>query len=585
MIHRWRPKSIACSALGMTAALALGCSGFVGHRATGGGATSGGGNTTGGPGGTGTSTTGQGGAGGTGMITPGVFAPAGTRLRRLTSLEYRNSVVDLLGAGTQVTVELEKDTSYNNLTAVAASTIALSATLTEQLETSALALASALVKDTARRTKVVGCTPTGAADEACMRTFVTNFGRRAFRRPLTTDEITQYAALGKTAMTTLSDFWGGVEYVVAGFLQSPGFIYRTEIGATDPAAPAGARALGGYELAARLSYFLWGSTPDDALLTAANDNSLVTAAGLTTQIERLRASPRVQDSLVEVFSQVLRLGEVDALSQSPTLFPAAASVTLGASMRGETQALLRNLLGRDGDYRELFTTTQTFVNAELASLYGVPAPSGTGLVATALPASGPRGGLLGHASFLALNAHPDGTSPTLRGKFIVETLLCRSIPPPPNDVITEIPEADKAKTKRDQLRVHQTLNTCAVCHTLMDPIGLALEHFDAIGAYRDTDRGMPLDVTGTVSGKSFNGARELGQLLANGLVTADGHSQTAECVVRNLLRVATGRLEHAGDAPVVTSVTTAFAGDTYRLSTALAKVAASDSFRFVGEPQ
>jgi hypothetical protein len=571
----------------LAAALSLGCTGSVGHRGVGAGATSGGGNTTGGPGagGTGTSTTGQGGAGGTGTITPGVFAPAGTRLRRLTSLEYRNSVVDLLGAGTQVTVELEKDTSYNNLTAVAASTIALSATLTEQLETSALALANALVKDTTRRQRVVGCTPTGATDETCMRTFVTTFGRRAFRRPLTPEEITQYVGLGRTAMTTLSDFWGGVEYVVAGFLQSPGFIYRTEIGATAAAAPAGARALDGYELATRLSYFLWGTTPDDALLTAAGDNALATPAGLAPQIERLRASPRVQDSTVEMFSQVLRLGEVDALSQSPTLFPAAASATLGVSMRGETQSVLRDLLGRDGDYRELFTTTRTFVNAELASLYGVPAPSGSGLAATTLPASGPRAGLLGHASFLALNAHPDGTSPTLRGKFIVEALLCRSIPPPPNDVVTEIPEADRSKTKREQLRVHQTLDTCAGCHTLMDPIGLALEHFDAIGAYRETDRGMALDVTGTVSGKSFNGARELGQLLANGLLTPDGHAQTAECVVRNLLRVATGRLEHAGDAPVVSSVTAAFAAGAYRLGTALAKVAESDSFRFVGEPQ
>jgi hypothetical protein len=516
---------------------------------------------------------------------PGVFAPAGTRLRRLTSLEYRNSVVDLLGAGTEVTVELEKDTRYNNLTSVAASTIALSAALTEQLETSALALAAALVKDTARRQRVVGCTPTGVTDEACLRTFVTSFGRRAFRRPLTTDEINQYVALGKTAMTTLSDFWGGVEYVVAGLLQSPGFIYRAEIGATDSAAPAGARALGGYELATRLSYFLWGTTPDDVLLTAANDNELATVEGLTQQIERLRASPRVQDAMVEVFSQVFRLSELDALSQSPEIFPAAASATLGASMRGETQAVLRDLFGRDGDYRELFTTMNTFVNAELASLYGVRASTGTGLVAAALPADGPRAGLLGHASFLALNAHPDGTSPTLRGKFIVETLLCRAVPPPPNDVVTEIPEADKGKTKREQLRVHQTLTTCAGCHALMDPLGLALEHFDGVGAYRETDRGMALDVTGTVSSKSFNGARELGRLLADGLLTPDGHPQTAECVVRNLLRAATGRLEHAGDLPVVTGVTAAFAGGSFRLGAALAKVATSDSFRFVGEPQ
>jgi len=525
------------------------------------------------------------GVGGTGTPTvPGVFTPAGTRLRRLTALEYRNAVTDLLGTGTQVTVELEKDTAYNNLKSVAASTIALSASITEQFETSALALASSLVKDTVRRAKVVGCTPTGATDEACLRTFVTSFGRRAFRRPLAAEEVTLYTGVGKNAMTVLSDFWGGVHYALAGLLQSPHFLYRTEIGVADPAVPGG-RVLDDYELASRLSFLLWSTTPDDALLDAAAAKSLSTTSGMQQQVDRLLASPRAQDTIVDVFSQMLRLGDLDNLSQSATVFPAAASATLGASMRTETQTLLRDLLGRDGDYRELFTTTQTFVNAELAKLYGVPAPAGTGFVATTLPAAGPRAGYLGQASFLALNAHPDGTSPTLRGKFIVETLLCNSVPPPPNDVITEIPEKDKSKTMREQLQIHQTLSSCAACHQAMDPMGLALEHFDGIGAYRETDRGMALDVTGTIGGMAFNGARELGQLLADALKTPDNNPETADCLVRNLFRVATGHLERAGDLPVVTNLSTAFTADGFHVRGILAKLVASDAFRFVGQPE
>lgn len=520
-----------------------------------------------------------------GAAAPRSFSPAGTRLRRLTSLEYRNSVVDLLGAGTQITVELEKDTTYNNLTSVAASTIALSAKLTEQLETSALALATALVKDSARRQKVVGCTPTGTTDETCLRSFVTSFGRRAFRRPLTAEEITDYVALGKNAMTTLSDFWGGVQYVVAAVLQSPGFFYRSEVGVSDAAAPAGARALDGYQLAARLSYFLWSTTPDDALLSAADAGSLARIDDLRREVDRLLASPRVDDALVDVFSQVLRLPELDTLPQSPTLFPSAGSATLGASMRGETQAVVRDLFARNGDYRELFTTTKTFLNAELATLYGVRAPTGTGFVATTLPADGARGGLLGQASFLALNAHADGTSPTLRGKFIVETLLCNAILPPPNDIVTDIPEKDRNKTKREQLAIHQTLPVCAGCHAMMDPLGLALEQFDAIGAYRETDRGMALDVSGSIDGKAFGGPRELGRLLADGLKTVENQPESADCLVRTLLRVATGHLERAGDQPVVTNLTAAFAADTFRVRNVLAKVATSDAFRFVGLPE
>jgi hypothetical protein len=510
--------------------------------------------------------------------------PAGTRLRRLTTLEYRNAVVDLLGAGTQVTIELERDTSYNNLTSLAASTIALSAKAVEQFEASALAISAALAKDTARRQKVVGCAPAGATDETCMRTFVTNFGRRAFRRPLSADEVTAYAGVGKTAATALTDFWGGVQYALAGLLQSPNFLYRTEIGVADAAAPGG-RSLDGYELASRLSFMLWGTTPDDALLDAAGAKSLTTVDGLRAQADRLLASPRAQDTVVEVLSQMLRLGDLDTLAQSATLFPAASSPTLGASMRGETQAFVRDLVTRDGDYRDLFTSTQTFLNPELAKLYGVPAPAGTGFVSAVLPATGPRAGYLGQASFLALNAHPDGTSPTFRGKFIVETLLCNSIPPPPNDVITEIPEKDKTKTKREQLKVHQTLPTCGACHALMDPLGLALEKFDGIGVYRDTDRGMALDVTGTIGGIAFNGARELGQVLGGMLKTAEGNPETADCLVRNLFRAATGHLESAGDAPVVNVLSSAFSADGFKVRGALARLVASDAFRFVGQPE
>lgn len=565
---------------GMTAASGAGGSGATGGT----GAAPGSGGSGVGGSGTGGGPAGSGGSAGV-PIAPAAFSPAPSRLRRLTSFEYENSVLDLLGPGTVVTVELEKDAAYNNLTSLAASSIALSAPLTEQLEASAYALAGSLVNDTARRQALVGCAPVGNADPACLRTFVRTFGRSAFRRPLTNEEVELYAAVGDAAAAALGTFWGSVEYTLAAMLQSPSFFYRTEFGIAD-LAEAARRNLDGYEIATRLSYYLWSTTPDRQLLDAAEAGTLATPEGLTAEMDRLLASPRAALAVTRVLSEMLRLGELDLLVQSPTLFPAVASPTLGASMRAETEAVLGDLVfTRNGDYRELFTSTRTFLNGELASLYGVTGPNGTGLVAHDLPLDGPRAGYLGQGSFLALNAHADSTSPTFRGKFIVETLLCEGIEPAPMDVVAELPEKDKSKTLREQLVVHQSDPTCAGCHAMMDPLGLALEHFDAIGAYRETDRGMPLDVTGTLADIPFDGARALGTLLTSQPTTDGGIPKVADCLVRNLYRAATGHLELAGEQSLIAAQSADFAVNGFAVQRALRTIVTSEAFRIVGLPE
>lgn len=511
------------------------------------------------------------------------FTPGPSRLRRLTSYEYRNSVIDLLGAGTQVTTELDRDDRQNNLTAVAAASIALNATVTEQLTSSAFELAAALARDNARREKVVGCTPSGATDETCLRSFVTSFGQRAFRRPLTGEEVEQYVSLGKRAMSQSSDFWSGVQYALAGLLQSANFLYRTETGIESAAAPQ-ARLLTGYELASRLSYMLWSTTPDALLMTAAADGTLATNEGLQQHAERLLSSPRADESLMRIFTEMLRLDDLEHLVQSPAVFPAAASSTLGHSFRNETQLVLRDLvLSRDGDYREFFTSTQTSLNAELGKLYGV-AVGGSEFVSTTLPANGPRAGYLGHGSFLALEQTAENTSPTRRGKFLLETVMCSSIPPPPDDAATDLPVGSEHETLRKQLEVHTQNAACAGCHSVMDPLGLALEHFDGIGAYRENDRGMPLDVKGEIAGVTFNGARELGQALATRVTNEQGNLKVTDCLVRNLYRVATGRVEDTGEEPVVIELSSAFTAGGFKVRAIVAKLITSDAFRFVGSP-
>jgi Protein of unknown function (DUF1592)/Protein of unknown function (DUF1588)/Protein of unknown function (DUF1595)/Protein of unknown function (DUF1585)/Protein of unknown function (DUF1587) len=509
------------------------------------------------------------------------FSPAPSTLRRLTVVQYRNSVRDLLGAGVTVPTDLEPDTALDGFASIGAARIALSAQATEQFETAALAMAHQALSNTATRGALVGCTPAGTTDDTCARAFVTRFGRRAWRRDLAADEVTRYATVATSASTMLKDFWGGLEYGLAGLLQSPHFLYREELGVPDPA-EATRRIFTGYELASRLSYLMWNSTPDDALLDAAKAGTLATPTGLGAEAQRLFNSPRSHEATGSFFSERLQLSDLDSLPQTPTAFP-QVSATLGASMRTETLNVLDDLIfNGDNDYRQLFDTTTTFVNTELAKLYGLPAVTGTAFVKTTLPATSPRAGFLGQGSFLAAGSHADSGSPTRRGKFIREVLLCRAVPSAPPDVDTTFPvDAPGAakRTTRQKLEQHRTLGaSCATCHQMMDPIGLGLENFDGIGAYRTMEVGKPIDASGDLDGVAFTDARGLGAALKN-------HPDVGSCLARGVLRYAMGHLETAGEQSVVDAVAQQFATDGYRFRSLLFSVVASAGFRYAGIPQ
>jgi hypothetical protein len=517
--------------------------------------------------------------GGGGSAEPaGPFVPAEARLRLLTTRQYRETLRDLLGAAVPEDLNLEAEARISGYAELAAASLTLSGLATEQLEEAAFELAHAAVLDEATRRRLVTCTPSSSEDEECLRDFVSEFGRSVFRRPLEDDETERYAGLAVLAATTASDFWAGVEYSLAAFLQSPNFLYRAELGKPSDIGD-GTRVLEAYEMASRLSFFLWGSTPDAQLLDAAQTGSLSTPEGVREEAERLLASPRAEASLLGVLAQMLRLEDLDKLEPSPDKFP-LLTPTLGASMREETLRSLSDLLlVQNSDYRELLTTRTTFVNSELAAVYGLEPTLSPGFERITLPDGGPRAGLLGQASFLALNAHASATSPTLRGKFIREVLLCEAVPPPPPDVDVNLMDGDTTdRTMRDRLSEHAVNPACAGCHGRMDPLGLALEHFDAIGTYRDTDAGIPLDVTGDFDGTTFDGARKLGELLST-------DPRTAECLVRNLYRVATGHLEEAGERAAIDALTSGFSTENFRVRPLLARIATSDVFRMIGAPR
>jgi len=342
------------------------------------------------------------------------------------------------------------------------------------------------------------------------------------------------------------------------------------------------RIFSGYELASRLAFLVTNSTPDDTLLDDAKAGKLATVAGLGAEAQRLLASPRAHAAMENFFTELYELGNLDSLPESPMSFP-QMSATLGASMRGETLRVLDDVaFGANVDFRTLFDTTTTYVNAELASLYGLPAVTGTDYVQVTLPASGPRAGFLGQASFLAMLSHADSTSPTHRGKFIREVLLCQPVPAPPPNVNTTFPvdmPGATPRTTRQKLEAHRMAGSaCMACHQVMDPIGLGLENFDGIGVYRTMEVGQPIDASGNLDGVAFTDARGVGAALKN-------HPNLGSCLTRDVLRYTIAHIETAGEEPVVDALASQLATNGYQFRSLLLGVVASASFRYAGVPQ
>ncbi len=500
---------------------------------------------------------------------PAAFEAAAPRLMRLTVGQYRNSLRDLLGADVTLPEDLEGDTPLHGFAVIGGSELTISVRAAEQYEAAARAVVAEALADGPAFT---GCeVPAGD----CLAGFFERFGRRVWRRPLAADEVADLVTLSAALGADLRDDWAGVRGAVGLLFQAPDFLFRVEVGEADG---AGGRRLTAFELAARLASVLWQSAPDDALLDAAAEGVLDDPAGLRAEAERLLADPRAERGVLGFFAEAFTLERLADLNKDRALFP-RMTPTLGASMRGEIEALVRWLvLDADADLRGLLTSRTVFVNPELAALYGLPAVDGPGFTPVALPPHHPRGGLLGTAGFLALNAHATVTSPTYRGKAIQNHLLCFDIPPPPPGVAVNLePDAEGAPptTTRQKLARHAADPTCNGCHQFMDPLGLALENFDAIGAWRTTEHGHPIDASGGFQGIPFVG----GQALAGHIAASPDF---AACQVRRLYRYALGHLETRGEFPAIDALAADFEADGRRFRGLILALVTHPAFRAVG---
>jgi hypothetical protein len=523
---------------------------------------------------------GSGGSSGTGGA-PVAFAPSAGAYRRLTASAFRNSLRDLL-QGPVTVGSLEPDSwSIGGFATVSAATVSLSAAGVEQYQAAIDSATAAAFADATRRAKLLGCTPASATDMACFQSFVTKFGRLAWRQPLTPAQVTRYTTLIATAASTLGDVTEGMRAGMQGLLLSPNFLYRLERGAAP--AGGGTGAFWQYtssEIASRLSYFLTNSTPDTTLLDLADKNGLQTKEAILAQADRLLASAVGREAIGNFATELYQLQVIASRAKDPSF--SEYTPALQTAMMQEIPAMFQAIVfDRNASALELLTTRNTFVTKELAALYGLPTTglSSTALTAATLPATGQRAGLLTTAGFLSLYANQEEGSPTQRGKFIRETILCTSIPMPPANVSTELPDlpAGVVLTKRQRMAMHETVPSCAVCHKQMDPLGFPLESFDAIGKYRTTDQGLAIDVSGELDGTSFNGPVELGQKLA-------AHPAVADCLVRNMYRYGTGHVETTTEQPVLDTLKAGFRTGGYHLRDLMRDIVSSDGFRLVAAP-
>jgi hypothetical protein len=462
--------------------------------------------------------------------------------RLLLGFEYQHAIEDLLSARAAAAATPPTDVSLNGLLSIGAGSLSLGLSQLEMYEKSARLVAEAALADPAARAVLIPCEPLGASDADCMNAVAATFAPRVLRRPLTPDELEGWAALGRDAALQEGSFDLGVRWLLTGLLLSPDFLYLNEVGRPHPEDPA-LRLLTGPELASRMSFFLTGSTPPDWLRVAAQQGELDDAARVREAAKQLLAGPRGDVAVERLMEEVFGLSGLDAAAKDSTTFP-GWSLALADSMKAEFRALVSEAARDDGrDFRAVFEQKVAWVDARLAAHYGLPQPA-TPFERVVLPPESGRGGLLSLGSFLARHSHPVSSSPTLRGKFVRERMLCQAVDAPPTNVTPSLPPVSPSKpqTTRQRHESHMTLAGCSGCHQLMDPLGFAFEHFDPTGAYRSTENGLAIDTTGTLDGTAFDGAADLGHLLAT-------DPKVHSCLLRTFFRQAMGRLETEGEDP------------------------------------
>ena len=479
-------------------------------------------------------------------------------IRRLTHFQYDNTVRDLLGDDSGPSRNFPSEDYVNGYTnqasaqAITPSLAELYGQVAERLGRNAFRFGD--------EQGLLPCEPSGPTDRGCAEAFVSEFGAKAFRRPLTETEREAHVELLLLWAGQGNSFLSGASAVIEAMLQSPHFLFLVPSAGDGHSKP--------FAIASRLAYALWNAPPDRALLAAAAAGELDARSSVEAHAKRMLASGRARETFDHFLSEWMRFDRLlNSVKDRNRFRDFGREVT--ESMTEETRRLFRHLAWGDLDFRAFYTADYTFVDDFLTNVYGMPDPS-VPFGKTAYPADSTRSGVLGHGTFLAQTGKPIHTSPTERGLFVREHFLCQTIPPPPPGVDTSLPPltlGERPMTVRETMeKLHASQPVCASCHKLVDPIGYGFEHFDTVGAYRElepvrieptpqqeregakpTDHSLPIDSTGFIAGiadSEFQTPRDVGRILAQSPICQ-------KCVVRQLFRYLFGRSEAARDARVI----------------------------------
>jgi hypothetical protein len=551
--------------------------GRIGDAPSGGAASTSGGSTGG------TSSSG----GGNGGLSSRGSNPGTVGIHRLNAFEYDNTVNDLLGLSQSLaqTTFIPDETGTNGFDNEADALTMTDAEF-QQYFSAADALTEQAFADPALAAKIVTCQPAGPTDTTCLGTIINDFGLRAYRRPVAVDEVARLQALAADAVNNGQDFDGQVKQVVKMMLSSIPFLYRVELDAT-PASTAPHR-VSPYELATRLSYLVWSTMPDAQLFADAQSGALATDATLEQELARMLQDTRASNFTSSFAGQWLGLRTLKAHQIEPTAFP-AWSEPLRQAMIQEVQLYFGEFLSGNLPWTQFLTAPVNFVNGPLASLYGDKAIPATQTAMTKVLNMDPnRVGFLGLGAFLTQSSYSYRTVPTLRGKWVLESILGQSIPAPP----AGIPPLDPAQAAasdsmtqeenvRARLLAHRMDVSCAACHNMLDPIGLGLENFDGIGAFRSAyGNGQAIDASGMLpDGTMFNGLVQLASILSQGT----RQTEMLTFAVQQLMTYALARPLDLGptgaDLPYVTAIQTQWAQQGYSFKTLLQDVVLSETFR------
>jgi hypothetical protein len=434
------------------------------------------------------------------------------------------------------------------------------------------------VSKTPSRERIFICQPQAGEDRACARRIIDNLARRAFRRPATKEDVDSLIPYFDAGQKTSGGFDAGIEQAIAAVLVSPDFLYRV-IRPSDSktaTANAGAFPLNDLELASRLSFFLWSQGPDDALLKVAAAGELKRPEVLEAQARRLLADPRAA-SLVRNFAlKWLNVDNLNAVQPDPLLFP-AFSDPLRKDFRTEVESFISSILLQDRNVNELLTANHTFLNERLARHYGITSVIGPQFRRVELQ-DPQRWGLLGKGAVLLRTSYGDRTSPVLRGQWVLDKLMGTPPTPPPPDVDTDLstPKGEKPKTLRARMEQHRSKPSCNQCHGVIDPIGLALENYDAIGRWRDVDTiaEAPINANTVLpNGRAVNGPAQLREGLFK------DPSQFPQALTAKLLMYAVGRELEYFDMPQVRTIVQRAGKNDYKLSAIVSGIVSSDAFR------